>query len=170
MAYQFKREPLREEEADKLCSPHFEFELEPHQMFIKNFMSFQTPYNSLLVFHGLGTGKTCSAIGVAEEMRSYYKQLGINKKILIVATPNVQKNFELQLFDKRKLKKSKTGLWNIKACAGSKFIKEINPMNIEDISEEKILKHIKKIIKSSYEFIGYIEFANQINNLVENAC
>ena len=157
-----------EEEADKLCSPHFEFELEPHQMFIKNFMSFQTPYNSLLVFHGLGTGKTCSAIGVAEEMRSYYKQLGINKKILIVATPNVQKNFELQLFDKRKLKKSKTGLWNIKACAGSKFIKEINPMNIEDISEEKILKHIKKIIKSSYEFIGYIEFANQINNLVEN--
>ena len=85
-------------------------------MFIKNFMSFQTPYNSLLVFHGLGTGKTCSAIGVAEEMRSYYKQLGINKKILIVATPNVQKNFELQLFDKRKLKKI-NGLWNIKACS-----------------------------------------------------
>ena len=26
----------------------------------------------------------------------------INKKILIVATPNVQKNFELQLFDKTK--------------------------------------------------------------------
>ena len=54
-------------------------------------MSFQTPYNSLLVFHGLKNGKTCSAIGVAEEMRTYYKQLGINKKILIVATPNVQK-------------------------------------------------------------------------------
>ena len=58
-----------EQEADKLCNPNFEFELEPHQMFIKNFMSFQTPYNSLLIFHGLGTGKTCSAIGVAEEMR-----------------------------------------------------------------------------------------------------
>ena len=59
-------------------------------MFIKNFMSFQTPYNSLLVFHGLGTGKTCSAIGVAEEMRSYYKQLVINKNILIVANANVK--------------------------------------------------------------------------------
>ena len=152
-----------EQEADKLCSPHFEFELEPHQMFIKNFMSFQTPYNSLLVFHGLGTGKTCSAIGVAEEMRTYYKQLGINKKILIVATPNVQKNFELQLFDRRKLKNI-NGLWNIKACSGSKFIKEINPMNIKNLPEEKIVKYIKKIIKKSYEFIGYIEFANQINN------
>ena len=121
-------------------------------MFIKNFMSFQTPYNSLLVFHGLGTGKTCSAIGVAEEMRTYYKQLGINKKILIVATPNVQKNFELQLFDKRKLKNI-NGLWNIKACSCSKFIKEINPMNIKNLPEEKIIKYIKKIIKKSYEFI-----------------
>ena len=156
-----------EEEADKLCNPNFEFELEPHQMFIKNFMSFQTPYNSLLVFHGLGTGKTCSAIGVAEEMRTYYKQLGINKKILIVATPNVQKNFELQLFDKRKLKNI-NGLWNIKACSGSKFIKEINPMNVKNLSEEKVLKQIKKIIKRSYEFIGYIEFANQINRVVQD--
>ena len=156
-----------EEEADKLCNPNFEFELEPHQMFIKNFMSFETPYNSLLVFHGLGTGKTCSAIGVAEEMRTYYNQLGINKKILIVATPNVQKNFELQLFDKRKLKNI-NGLWNIKACSGSKFIKEINPMNVKNLSEDKVLKQIKKIIKRSYEFIGYIEFANQINRIVES--
>ena len=46
-----------------------EFELAPHQIFVKNFMSFQTPYNSLLLYHNLGTGKTCSAIGVAEEMR-----------------------------------------------------------------------------------------------------
>ena len=41
-------------------------------------------------------------------------------------------------------------------------------MNIKNLPEEKIIKYIKKIIKKSYEFIGYIEFANQINNLVEN--
>ena len=41
-----------------------DFELQPHQAFVKNFMSFQTPYNSLLLYHGLGSGKTCSAIGV----------------------------------------------------------------------------------------------------------
>ena len=41
-------------------------------------------------------------------------------------------------------------------------------MNIKNLPEEKIVKYIKKIIKKSYEFIGYIEFANQINNLVEN--
>ena len=56
-------------------------------------------------------------------------------------------------------------MWNIKACSGSKFIKEVNPMDVKDISETKILKHIKKLIKNSYEFIGYIEFANQINKV-----
>ena len=26
-----------EEEADKLCNPNIDFELEPHQMFVRNF-------------------------------------------------------------------------------------------------------------------------------------
>ena len=58
-----------EEQANKLCDS--DFELVPHQSFVRNFLSFQTPYNSLLLYHGLGTGKTCSAISVAEEMRTY---------------------------------------------------------------------------------------------------
>ena len=62
-------------------------------MFVRNFLSFETPYKSLLIFHGLGTGKTCSSITVCEEMRSYYKQLGINKKIMIIASPTVQENY-----------------------------------------------------------------------------
>ena len=73
-----------ETEAAKLCSA--EFELAPHQLFVRNFLSTMTPYNSLLLYHGLGTGKTCSAISVAEEMRDYMTQLGITKKILVVAS------------------------------------------------------------------------------------
>ena len=46
-----------EEYTQTLCN-NKEFELDPHQMFIRNFMSFQTPYNGILLFHGLGTGKT----------------------------------------------------------------------------------------------------------------
>ena len=81
-----------------------DFELSPHQAFVRNFLSSQTPYNSLLLFHGLGSGKTCSAIGVCEEYRDYMKSFGIKKRIIIVASPNVQYNFRLQLFDERKLK------------------------------------------------------------------
>ena len=54
-----------------------DFELAPHQIFVKNYLSFQTPYNSLLLYHQLGTGKTCSAIGVCEEMRDYLRELSL---------------------------------------------------------------------------------------------
>ena len=141
-----------------------EFELAPHQIFVKNFMSFQTPYNSLLLYHNLGTGKTCSAIGVAEEMRDYLKQMGISKRIIIVASPNVQDNFRLQLFDERKLKLV-DGLWNIRSCTSNKLLKEINPMNMKGMSKDKVISQINTLIKNSYLFLGYIEFANYIEKI-----
>jgi len=148
-----------EEQAKKLCEA--DFELVPHQLFVRNFLSFQTPYNSLLLYHGLGTGKTCSAITVSEEMRTYLKQLGIAQRIIVVASPNVQENFKIQLFDERKLKLV-DGLWNLRACTGNKYLKEINPMNMKGLSKEKVIKQINSIIQNSYLFLGYIEFANYI--------
>ena len=148
-----------EEQANKLCQS--DFELAPHQIFVRNFLSFQTPYNSLLLYHGLGTGKTCSAISVSEEMRTYLKQLGITQRIIVVASPNVQDNFKLQLFDDRKLKLV-DGLWNLTACTGNKYLKEINPMNMKGLSREKVIKQINRIINNAYLFLGYIEFANYI--------
>jgi len=155
-----------EEESNMICSPNIDFELEPHQMFVRNFLSFQTPYNGLLLFHGLGTGKTCSSIQVCEDMRTYYNQIGIKKKIIIVASPVVQENYKLQLFDPRKLKLI-NGRWNIKSCTGNKFIKEVNPMNMKGLTKEKIIRQIEKIRRQSYEFMGYTEFANKIYNLVK---
>jgi len=137
-----------------------EFELSPHQAFVKNFMSFQTPYSSLLLYHGLGSGKTCSAIGVCEEMRDYMKQTGISKRIMIIASENVQNNFKLQLFDERKLKEV-NGIWSIRGCIGNKLLKEINPMNMP-ISKEKIVSQIKNLINTYYIFLGYVQFANYI--------
>ncbi len=138
-----------------------EYELLPQQAFVKNFLSFQTPYNSLLLFHGLGSGKTCSAIGVCEEMRDYMKQMGINKKIIIVASPNVQDNFKLQLFDDRKLKLV-DGIWSMKGCLGNKLLKEINPTGMTGLSKEKVIHLVKNLINSSYSFQGYTQFSNDI--------
>ncbi len=141
-----------------------EFELAPHQSFVKNFLSSYTPYNSLLLYHQLGTGKTCSAIGICEEMRAYLKQVGIQKRIIIVASPNVQDNFRLQLFDERKLKLV-DGLWNIRACTGNNLIKEINPMNMKNMPKEKVISQIDTLIKTSYLFLGYDGFANYITKV-----
>jgi hypothetical protein len=149
------------EHANKMCNA--EFELSPHQLFVRNFLSFQTPYNSLLLYHGLGTGKTCSAITICEEMRDYLSQIGLStsRKIIVVASPNVQQNFKLQLFDRRKLKLI-DGIWNIRSCTGNKYLKEINPMNMKGMSEDKVISEIKKIINRSYLFLGYDQFGSLI--------
>ena len=146
-----------------------EFELMPHQNFVKNFLSFQTPYNSLLLYHSLGTGKTCSSIGIAEEMRTYMKQIGIKQRIMVIASPNVQANFRLQLFDERKLKlipnpiQPTDTIWNIESCIGNSLLKEINPTNNKGITREKIISQINSIINTYYVFMGYSQLANFIS-------
>jgi hypothetical protein len=170
-----------EEQANILCNA--KFELMPHQKFVKNFLSFNTPYNSLLLYHGLGSGKTCSAIGIAEEMRSYIKQVGIKHKIIVVASPNVQDNFRLQLFDDRKLKKisstkqtsseddeaddGSNDTWNIDSCVGNSLINEINPTQLKGLTKEKVIALINGIIKTYYIFMGYGQLANYINEVTE---
>lgn len=152
--------------ADKLCA-NPDFELMPHQLFVKNFISKNTPYNSILLYHGLGSGKTCSAIGIAEDMRATMSQTSMKKQIMLVASTNVQDNFRLQLFDERKLKRALdgNGSWTIEAgsCIGNSLLKEINPMNDVGITAEKIISQANAIINNSYEFMGYTQLANQIN-------
>jgi len=162
------------EKANIMCNA--KFELMPHQLFVRNFMSFQTPYNGLLLYHGLGSGKTCSAIGIAEEMRGYMKQVGIKHRIIVVASPNVQGNFRLQLFDERKLRKipnpnqsqgnmgTEEDIWDLHSCVGNSLLKEINPANIKGLSREKVISQINTIINTYYTFMGYGQFSNFIQD------
>ena len=146
-------------EGDSLCNA--EFELQPYQSLVKNFLSYETPYNNLLLYHGLGSGKTCSAIGVAEDMRDYQRYINKFHRIIVVASPNVQNNFKTQLFDERNLE-YKNGIWRMRGCVGNKYLKEIsknNPVLDKDI----IVKEATRIINDSYQFFGYTQFANFIN-------
>ena len=155
-----------EKQANLLCKA--KFELSPHQIFVKNFLSLDTPYKGLLLYHGLGTGKTCSAIGVAEEMRQYMKRTGLKRQIFVVASPNVQGNFRQQLFDERKLTKvtnvanPNEFTWNIESCVGNSLINEINPNSIHNLSREKLISNINSLINENYVFLGYIQFANVV--------
>ena len=59
-----------------------------YQKFIREYIRQATPYRGVLVYHGLGTGKTCSAIAAAESL------YGIANKRIIVMTPfSLRPNF-----------------------------------------------------------------------------
>ena len=165
-----------ETEAAKLCSAAFE--LAPHQLFVRNFLSSMTPYNSLLLYHGLGTGKTCSAISVAEEMRDYMNQIKFTKKILVVASVNVQDNFRKQLFDFKKLKFDPLlRQFVIRGCTGNKLLKEVganavlNDLTAQNLETVRgsIVQRITRLINANYEFMGYIELANLVRRLTTRA-
>ena len=72
--------------------------LSDHQQIVRNYMSPLTPYNSLLLIHATGTGKTLTALGIAETFRDYvYSQ---NKRIHIACPrEEVSKEFRNYLAD-----------------------------------------------------------------------
>lgn len=65
-------------------------ELLPYQKLVRDYLLIETPYRGLLVYHGLGSGKTCSAIGVAESLLS-------TKKVYVMLPASLQDNFRQQL-------------------------------------------------------------------------
>lgn len=163
--------PIKDvEEYSNILNNATSFELQPHQLFVKNFLSSETPYNSLLLYHGLGSGKTCSAIGICEEHRDAELQMGTKRKIIIIASPNVQDNFRLQLFDKRKLKKvAGNNGWNTDACVGDKLLREINVLHIKNLDEDGVDTQVRELINANYDFMGYTQFANVVDNIVKES-
>ena len=135
-----------------------EFELDPHQVFLRTYISPDTPYNGILVFHGTGVGKTCSAISIAEGFKKTLKNL--NKKILILSNPGLEKNFKKEIFNfqKEALKIKKNIQSNVQ-CTGKTY--ELGQESLF-LSKSQKIKEIQKIIKSYYQFAGYIKFANDI--------
>lgn len=77
------------------CKGTVEFEISPVQRFVSTYLSGKTPYTSALLYHGVGVGKTCSAISISESFLHFYPK----KKVFIVAPPNIQPNFIRTIFD-----------------------------------------------------------------------
>lgn len=47
------------------------FELLVHQKIVRDYLNLYTPYRGLLLYHGLGSGKTCTSIAIAEGLKSW---------------------------------------------------------------------------------------------------
>ena len=151
---------------NKLCQ-HEEFVLSPHQEFIKNFIHPSTPYNGILLYHGMGTGKTCTAIGVTEQFRHVHKYNKNFNKIWVIASTNVQENFKLQLFNIDKLEK-KNGIWNLDSCVGPALLQELQNYDLQNMDKHMIADKINDNIQKYYVFSGYVEFANKIGGILRN--
>ena len=67
-----------------------DFDLLTHQKVVRDYLNLYTPYRGLLLYHGLGSGKTCTSIALAEGMKS-------NKRVVVMTPASLKTNFYSEL-------------------------------------------------------------------------
>lgn len=65
--------------------------LEPQQRFLSNFINPLTFYDSVLIYHSVGVGKTLSAISICENFKNDYKIVVLTKN------KNIERNFKKEI-------------------------------------------------------------------------
>ena len=66
------------------------FSLLTHQKVVRDYLNIYTPYRGLLLYHGLGSGKTCSSIAIAEGMKT-------DKQIIVMTPASLRMNYLQEL-------------------------------------------------------------------------
>jgi len=127
------------------------FKLQSHQKLIKNYLSRNTNFNGLLIFHGTGTGKTCSSITIAE---TYKNLISLNsKKILVILSKSVKSNFIKEIHNVGK---------GYNQCTGSDYL------NYDIFSnQEKKKKNVLSLIDKFYDLMTYGKFKNEISKQLD---
>ena len=150
-----------------------EFSLLIHQQLVRDYLNLYSPYRGLLLYHGLGSGKTCTSIAIAEGMKNA-------KKIFILTPASLEENYlsELKKCGDDIYKKQQHWNWvpyssnNLNTLSAAlqlkvDYIKKIGgvfladntkPSNYKFLSIEhrnNLDEQINQMIKAKYEFIHY---------------
>ena len=151
------------------------FSLLIHQKIVRDYINIYTPYRGLLLYHGLGSGKTCSSIAIAEGIKN-------DKKVLIMTPASLRDNYIEELKKCGDYLYKKNQYWEfidtksdpqyveylstllklpqeyIISNGGAWFInvkKEPNYDSLEFEDQQKINTQLDKMINYKYQFISY---------------
>ena len=120
-------------------------QLMKHQKIITNFFSTHTIYNELLLFHSMGTGKSCSTVGAIEGI----KEIGGFRGALYLAKGDALiNNFMNEL------------IFN---CTDGRYI----PEDYDSLTTMEKLRRKKKSISDFYQFGTFETFAKKISTTPE---
>lgn len=104
--------------------------------------------NRYLLGDAIITHNTCSAISIAEQYHSYYKN-----PVTVLMPRNLKDNFIKQIYDPE----------TMGGCASSKYLSMIPKRST--LPKTKIHAMINQFINSRYRFSGFTEFANEIDKI-----
>jgi hypothetical protein len=113
------------------------FALLTHQKIVRDYLNLYTPYRGLLLYHGLGSGKTCSSIAIAEGMKT-------SKQIVVMTPASLRMNYLQELKTCGDTMYKKNQHWD--------FISISNPKNPTS-EDEQIVKTLSSILNLTTDFI-----------------
>ena len=151
------------------------FSLLTHQSIVRDYINLYTPYRGLLLYHGLGAGKTCASIAIAEGFQ--------NPMHILVMTPaSLRQNYQNEIkkcgnemyrlnqyweFISNDNNAKKTRVLAkilsvsesfVRKHKGAWFVNVANESNYEtlDTQEKFVLnEQIDEMIRAKYQFINY---------------
>lgn len=128
------KEEIKQSKESATCErdENADFSLMSHQKIVRDYISTFTPYRGLLLYHGLGSGKTCSSIAIAEGMKT-------SKKIIVMTPASLRMNYI------EELKKCGDDLYKKNQYWEFISIDEINKQEIDALSN---------VLSISVEFIN----------------
>jgi|SaaInlStandDraft_2_1057019.scaffolds.fasta_scaffold00099_33 hypothetical protein len=187
-------EPYREEimsnkqeiTCDNIGKSSKGFDLLTHQKIVRDYINLYTPYRGVLLFHGLGSGKTLSSIAIAEGMKDV-------KKIIVMTPASLRANYVEELKKAGDVYYKKNQFWEwiqsnndvemiktlsailnlpqeyIKKQKGAWLINVSKPSNYDSLKDEEKIsldKQINEMISTKYTFINYNGLrAKKLNDL-----
>ena len=118
--------------------------LKIYQVLVQQYLSLETPYRGVLIYHGLGTGKTASAISLAEGLST---ELKINT--ILPASLETEFIKEIQKWGYNEL--NKDGLWKYysdKDISENQMVSELDTKyNLNVKNRKRIMKNTQLAIK-----------------------
>ena len=151
------------------------FSLLTHQKIVRDYMNLYTPYRGLLLYHGLGSGKTATSIAIAEGMKD-------SKRVIIMTPASLRANYIEELKKAGDLLYKRNQYWEwistvdnpealqtisallnlpqeyIRRHNGAFFInvkKSTNYDNLNDSDKKVLEEQLNEMIKQKYTFINY---------------
>ena len=173
---------------DDIGNTSSDFSLLTHQKIVRDYMNLYTPYRGLLLYHGLGSGKTCTSIAIAEGMKN-------SKRVVIMTPASLRANYieELKKCGDLIYKRNQYWEWistdvNPEAATpistilnlpldyitrhhGAWFINVTKPSNYDeltDIDKRTLEEQLNTMIANKYSFINYNGLRNRLLSQLTN--
>ena len=118
-----------------------------HQKIISRFLSGYTLYNSILLFHEMGSGKSCSAIGAIEQIQK--ENIGITGALILGKGDGILNNFKNEL---------------IFQCTAGQYI----PDDYTSLSKKALTQRKRKQIEHFYSFNTFEKIAKELKKFQHN--